>query len=125
ADEQRTTKDSVMDNLVIGIDVGTHKVCTIVAQMKADSAFIIGTGVEGTRGMKGGLVSDLDALTRSISGSVYKAEQTSGYTIKRAFVSLSGQHISSDNSRGAVGINGPRGVAADDIERAMQNARAI
>jgi cell division protein FtsA len=114
-----------MDNLVIGIDIGTYKVCTIVAQIRPEAVFIIGAGIEGTRGMKAGLVSDLEALTRSISGSVYKAEQSSGYTIKRAFVSLTGQHISSDNSRGAVGINGPRGVAADDIERAMQNARAI
>ena len=62
-----------MDNLVIGIDIGTHKVCTIVAQIRPEAAFIIGAGIEGTRGMKAGLVSDLEALTRSISGSVYKA----------------------------------------------------
>lgn len=114
-----------MDNLVIAIDVGTHKVCTVVAQIRPDSTFVIGTGVEATRGMKAGIVSDLEALTRSIAGSVYKAEQASGYTIKRAFVSLSGNHIGSGNNRGAIGINSPRGVGADDIERAMQNARAI
>lgn len=114
-----------MDNLVIAIDVGTHKVCTVVAQIRPDSTFVIGAGVEATRGMKAGIVSDLEALTRSIAGSVYKAEQASGYTIKRAFVSLSGNHISSGNNRGAIGINSPRGVSADDIERAMQNARAI
>ncbi|MBK9123296.1 MAG: cell division protein FtsA [Chloroflexi bacterium] len=114
-----------MDNLVIGIDVGTHKVCTVVAQVRPDSVFVIGAGVEGTRGMKAGLVTDLEALTKSISGSVYKAEQTSGYVIKRAFVSISGAHVHSDNSRGAVGISGPRGVTPDDVERAMENARAI
>lgn len=114
-----------MDNLVIAIDVGTHKVCTIVAQIRPDSTFIIGSGVEPSRGMKAGLVSDLETLTRSIAASVYKAEQSSGYTIKRAFVSLSGQHIGSGNNRGAVGLNSPRGVSADDIERAMQNARAV
>jgi len=114
-----------MDNLVIAIDVGTHKVCTVVAQIRPDSTFVIGAGIEATRGMKAGIVSDLDSLTRSIAGSVYKAEQASGYTIKRAFVSLSGSHIGSGNNRGAIGINSPRGVGADDIERAMQNARAI
>lgn len=114
-----------MDNLVIGIDIGTHKVCTVVAQIHPEATFVIGAGVENSRGMKAGLVSDLDALTRAISGSVYKAEQASGYTIKRAFVSISGHHISSDNSRGPVGISGPRGVSQDDIDRAMQNARAI
>ncbi len=114
-----------MDNLVIAIDVGTHKVCTLVAQIRPDSTFIIGAGIEPSRGMKAGLVSDLEALTRSIAASVYKAEQASGYTIKRAFVSLSGQHIGSGNNRGAVGLNSPRGVSADDIERAMQNARAV
>ena len=114
-----------MENLVIAIDVGTHKVCTVVAQIRPDSTFVIGAGVEATRGMKAGIVSDLDSLTRSIAGSVYKAEQASGYTIKRAFVSLSGNHIGSGNNRGAIGINSPRGVGSDDIERAMQNARAI
>ncbi len=114
-----------MDNLVIAIDVGTHKVSTVVAQIRPDSTFVIGAGVEATRGMKAGIVSDLDALTRSIAGSVYKAEQASGYTIKRAFVSLSGNHIGSGNNRGAIGINSPRGVSPDDVERAMQNARAI
>jgi cell division protein FtsA len=114
-----------MDNLVIGIDVGTHKVCTIVAQIRPDATFVIGAGVEPTRGMKQGMVSDLDALISSITRSVYRAEQSSGYTIKRAFVSLSGSHLNSDSSRGAIGLSNTRGVTAEDVDRAMNNARAI
>lgn len=114
-----------MENLVIGLDVGTHKICTIVGQVRQDDIFIVGVGIEPSKGMKGGNVTDLNALTTAISASVHKAEKSSGYDIKRAFVSLAGKHISSVNSRGAVGINGTRGINSDDLDKAMEAARAI
>lgn len=114
-----------MENLVIGLDVGTYKICTIVGQVRQDDIFIVGVGIEPSKGMKGGNVTDLNALTTAISASVHKAEKSSGYDIKRAFVSLAGKHISSVNSRGAVGINGTRGINSDDLDKAMEAARAI
>jgi cell division protein FtsA len=114
-----------MDHLVIGLDIGTHKICTIVGQVRAEDIFVIGVGIEPSRGMKRGVVNDMSALTTAISASVHKAEKTSGYDIKRAFVSLAGSHISSINSRGAVGIPSQRSVSADDIEKALEAARAI
>jgi cell division protein FtsA len=114
-----------MADLVIGLDVGTHKICTIIGEVRADDIFVVGVGIEPSRGMKKGIVNDIAALTSAISASVHKAEKGSGYEVKRAFVSVAGSHIASVNSRGVVGITGQRGVTMHDIDRAMESARAI
>jgi len=114
-----------MRELVVGIDIGTTKVCTIVGEVRPDDIFIVGAGVEPSRGMKKGIVTDIGQLTASISASVHKAERSSGFDISRAFVSVAGHHIASINSRGAVGITGQRGVRVDDLDKAIDAARAI
>jgi cell division protein FtsA len=114
-----------MGELVVGIDVGTTKVCTIVGEVRENDVNIVGTGFEPSRGMKKGVVNDVSALTTAVSASVHKAERSSGYQIKRAFVSVAGAHIDSRNSKGVVGISSPRGVQLADLERAMDAARAI
>ncbi len=114
-----------MSELVIGLDVGTHKICTVIGDVRENDIFVVGVGIEPSRGMKKGIVTDLGQLTAAISASVHKAEKSSGYLVKRAFVSLAGSHITSLISRGAVGITGQRGVNTDDLERAMDAARAI
>lgn len=114
-----------MSDIVVGLDIGTHKICTIVGEVRADDIFIIGLGIELSRGMKKGVVNDVQALASAISASVQKAEKTSGYQIKRAFVSVAGGHISSLTSRGMTGITGNRSVREDDLDRALDAARAI
>lgn len=114
-----------MSELVIGLDVGTHKICTIIGDVRENDIFVVGVGIEPSRGMKKGVVNDIAQLTSAISASVHKAEKGSGYQVKRAFVSLAGSHIASVNSRGVVGIVGQRGVNVDDLDRAMEAARAI
>lgn len=114
-----------MGELVVGIDVGTTKICTLVGEVRADDIHVIGLGVEPSRGMKKGVVNDVTELTARISASVHKAERGSGYEIGRAFVSVAGAHIDSRNSRGVAGISSNRGVQIADLERAMESARAI
>jgi cell division protein FtsA len=114
-----------MGDLAVAIDVGTNKICAIVAEVRPDDIFIVGAGVEPSVGMKKGVVNDIGQLTAAISAAVHKAEKSSGYEIRQAFVSLAGSHIASLNSRGAVGINGPRGVSMDDLDKALEAARAI
>src|SRR5215831_544065 len=114
-----------MGELVVGIDVGTTKICTIVGEVRAEDIYVVGVGVEPARGMKKGVVNDVAALTQAISASVHKAERSSGYEIGRAFVSVAGAHIDSKNSKGVVGISSPRGVQIADLERAMDAARAV
>ena len=114
-----------MSDLVVGIDVGTSKICTIVGEVREDDIFVVGAGIEPSRGMKQGIVNDMESLTAAISASVHKAEKSSGYDISRAFVSISGNHIASISSRGMVGITSQRAVNREDMDRAMDHARAI
>ncbi|MDX2163297.1 MAG: cell division protein FtsA [bacterium] len=114
-----------MNDLVVGIDIGTTKICTIVGEVRTDDIFVVGVGLEPARGMRKGVVSDIHQLSNAIAASVHKAEKTSGYQIERAFISVAGSHIASINSRGAVGLVGNRGVRADDLDKAIESARAI
>lgn len=114
-----------MRDLAVALDVGTRKICAIVAEVRPDDIFIVGLGIEPSRGMKKGVVNDMRQLTVAISAAVHKAEKTSGFDIQRAFVSVAGSHIASLTSRGAVGITGQRSVNVDDLDRAMEQARAI
>lgn len=114
-----------MGELVVGIDIGTTKVCTIVGEVRESDIYVLGVGIEPSHGMRKGMVTDVGALTAAISSSVHKAEKSSGYEIGRAFVSIAGGHIESINSQGAVGISNSRGVQLNDLERAMDAAKAI
>jgi cell division protein FtsA len=114
-----------MADLVVGLDVGTNKICTIVGEVRADDIFVVGVGIEPSRGMRKGIVNDMGQLAAAISASVHKAEKSSGYDVRRAFVSVAGNHINSISSRGTVGIASQRGVTREDLDRAIDNARSI
>ncbi len=114
-----------MNDLVVGIDVGTTKVCTIVGEVRPDEIFVVGSGIEPNKGMRKGIVNDISLLSAAISASVHKAEKSSGYDISRAFVSIAGNHTSSLTSRGAIGLITNRGVREEDLDKAIDAARAI
>ncbi len=115
-----------MGELVVGIDIGTTKVCTIVGEVRERDVHVLGVGIEPSHAaMKKGMVIDANALSAAISSSVHKAERSSGYEIGRAFVSIASNHIESMNSTGAVGVSNQRGVRLEDLERAMDAARAV
>lgn len=116
-----------MGRTIVGIDVGSSKVCTLVGEVDDDGEVrVIGVGLVPSRGVRrGGVVNVADA-TGSILASVEKAERTSGYKIERAYVALSGTHISSLNSRGVVGISRREsGITVEDVERALDAAHAV
>ena len=114
-----------MDEIIVGIDVGTTKVCTLVGRVENEkTARIIGVGIEPSDGIRKGVIVDLATATQAITRSVEKAEQTSGLEITTALVSLAGGHVSSINSRGAVAV--PGGIIdGSDVARALDQARAI
>jgi cell division protein FtsA len=112
-------------NLYTGIDVGTTKICTLVAQELEDGSLqIIGVGIEPSRGLKRGVVVNVEEAARAIAASVDKAQRTAGYEIASAVISLAGAQVSSINSRGVVGVAGEL-IAAEDVARASEAARAI
>jgi len=112
-------------SIIVGIDIGTTKVCTLVAQMDENLALrILGVGIEPSKGMGKGSVVDLNAASQAIARSIDKAERTSGIEIDSALVSLAGAHIISENSSGVVGISG-RTIDDEDLIRAVEAARAV
>jgi cell division protein FtsA len=114
-----------MDEIVVGIDVGTTKICTLVGRVEdGKSIRILGVGIEPSDGIKKGNIVDLNAATQAITRSVKRAEHTSGLEITSALVSLAGAHVSSVNSRGISSVTG--GIVDEvDVARAIDQARAI
>jgi cell division protein FtsA len=113
------------EQIIVGIDVGTTKVCTLVARIEDDGHLrILGIGIEPSQGMRKGVPVDLRAASQAIARSIEKAEHTSGLEITSALVSLAGSNVSSVNSRGVVGVTG-RTIDEDDIIRSMEAARAV
>jgi cell division protein FtsA len=113
------------DQLIVGIDIGTTKICTLVARLNAPGQFqILGVGIEPSQGLRKGAVVDLEAAAQTVARSVDKAERTSGVEILSALVSLAGSGVASQNSQGVVGVSG-RVIDKDDVSRAVDAARAV
>ncbi len=115
-----------MEEIIFGLDVGTTKICALVGAVREGRLQIIGLGVEPARGMRKGMVVDVAEASVAISAAIEKAEQTSGYELSQALVSMAGEHISSTNNQGVVAIGrSDNGVTVQDIERALDVAQAI
>jgi cell division protein FtsA len=113
--------------VLVGIDVGTSKVCALIGEVARDGSLtIVGKGVVPASGLKKAVVVNIDQTVRSITSSVDHAERLSGYQIDRAFVGVGGNHVESQNSRGAVAVSSHnREVGREDVNRALEVARAL
>jgi cell division protein FtsA len=115
-----------MERTIVGIDVGTTKICTLVGEATENDLRIVGVGIAPARGIRKGVVVNVVDAAAAIKASIEKAERSSGYEIARAFVSVTGAHINALNSRGVVGVaRGDRGIGGEDVNRALEAARAI
>src|SRR4029450_5258595 len=120
--------DSPMrDNILAGIDVGSSKICTLVAEVTPDDDLrVLGVGVTPSQGVKKGMVDDIQKATEAITSSVERAERSSGSRIMSAHVSIGGNHTTSVNNRGISTIPGKqRPITEEDIERAMEGAKSL
>ena len=107
--------------LVTGVEMGSSKMCTVVANMDPDGMIqVLGTGIWASQGMHKGLVANLDEASESLRESVKRAERTSGLKIRSAYFSVSGANVSSWNKRTAVAVGkGVKPVSQWDIERSL------
>jgi cell division protein FtsA len=115
------------DRIVVGVDVGTTKVCALIAEVSQDEHLeVIGVGIVPSRGIKKSVVVNPEEVVESIVGAVQKAEQQSGFKIVSAFVGISGAHISTQTSQGVVAVRHPdRQISPDDVQRALEAARVV
>lgn len=116
-------KDS---HIVVGVDIGSSKVATIVGQVQDDIVNILGVSEIPSRGIRRGQIVDIEDVASSINSSLDIAERMAGYSIDRVFASLSGVHVDSHNSKGIVAISHPEGeITQGDVDRVLDAAGAI
>jgi len=115
------------DPYIVGLDVGTTKVCAVIGEPGEDKALeIIGVGLAESHGQKKGSVVDVDSTVDSIKAAIEEAELMAGISVDRAYVGIAGAHIRGFNSRGAVTVNGrARQITEEDIRRVIDAARAL
>ena len=112
------------DNLIVGLDVGTTKVCAIVAESGPEGLEIVGLGTVPSNGLRKGVVVNIDATVESIRKAIEEAELMAGCEINSVYVGIAGGHIKGFNSHGIVAIKN-REVTEYDIRRVVDQARAI
>ena len=115
------------DNYVVGLDIGTRKTCAIIAEVnEAGGLDIIGIGPAESRGLKRGVVVNLDATVDSIRKAVEEAELMAGVAIDSAYIGIAGNHIKSFNSRGVIAVGGKsREIVREDVQRVIEAAKAV
>lgn len=113
-------------NLIVGLDIGTSKVVAIAGEIspESDEVEIIGIGQHPSRGLKKGVVVNIESTIHSIQRAVEEAELMSGCEIRSVYTGIAGSHIRSMNSHGIVAIR-DKEVTQDDIERVIDAARAV
>lgn len=113
--------------LLCALDVGSSKVCAIMAHTTADNTFqVVGVGVTPSRGLRKGIVINLDEAREVVREAVKKAEQASGLKMESAYVAIAGSHITSQNARSAIAITrNDRLVQDDDLKRVLDSARTL
>src|ERR1044072_9119690 len=111
----------------VGLDVGTSTVCCVVGESLEDGSLnVVGIGVSESRGIKRGVVVNLEAAVDSIKKAIEEAELMAGIEIDLVHLALSGPHIKGFNSRGVVAVAGKnREVTRDDVRRAIDAAKAV
>lgn len=116
------------DTIITGIDIGTDKCVTLIAKVDQDSKLpkVLGVCAVTSRGMKRSQIIDLEQVLETINESLDGAERMAGLEVKQAYVSISGSHISSLNSKGVVAVASPdQEISSEDVARVIEAARAI
>lgn len=112
-------------NLIVGLDIGTSKVAAIVGELTSDGNIeVVGIGSTPSRGLKKGVVVNLESTVQSIQRAVEEAELMAGCQIRSVFAGIAGSHIRSLNSHGVVAIK-DKEVSQYDIDRVIDSARAV
>jgi cell division protein FtsA len=109
---------------IVGLDVGTTKICAVVGELTDNGISIIGTGEVPSTGLKKGVVINIEATVTSIQAAIEKAEQMAGVDIDSVYTGISGGHIKGFSSHGVIAIKN-KTVSKSDVDRVIDAARAV
>src|SRR3712207_6716839 len=115
------------ERLVVGIDVGTTKLCTVIARVTDDDPLeVIGVGVTRSDALRKGVVVSIEQAAQDIQSSIGKAEQQAGFKILSAYVSISGSHLQTEDAHGSITIRrSDRAIGEDEMARVLDAARLV
>ncbi|MEE9181640.1 MAG: cell division protein FtsA [candidate division NC10 bacterium] len=114
-------------NMIVGLDIGTTKICAIIAELMDDGGLdIIGVGTSPSKGLRKGVVINIDVTVDSIKRALEEAEMMAGVDVYSTFVGIAGGHIKGLNSRGVIAVSGKsREITQKDIDRVIDAAKAV
>ena len=110
--------------IVVGLDIGTTKVAAVVGEVDSDGVTILGVGNVPCKGLRKGVVANIEWTVRSISEAVQLAQSMAGVEIRTVYASVGGSHVRSQNSDGVVAVSGGE-VTSHDVDRVLEGARAV
>ena len=112
------------ENIIVGLDIGTTKICAVVGEVSHGDINIIGTGTSPSIGLRKGVVVNIESTVESIKKAVEEAELMAGCEISSVYAGIAGGHITGFNSRGIVAIKGAE-ITQNDVDRVIDAARAV
>ncbi len=116
---------SRQSEIIAGLDIGTTKIACIIGEVKEDGINIIGIGSHPSKGLRKGVVINIDATINSIRKAVEEAELMAGCEVNEVYAGIAGGHIQGFNSHGIVAVNKEKEVDRGDLERVVDAARAV
>ncbi len=120
-------EDTIMENMVVGLDIGTTKTCAVIGFLNENKQIeVVGVGVAPSKGLKSGVIVNIDNTVASIIKAIDDAELMGGCEVNSVFVGITGQHIKGENSRGVVAVaNRNRTITPVEMKRVIEAAQAI
>jgi len=114
------------DKYIVGLDIGSTKTCALIAEVDEERIRFLALGAAESKGLRKGLIVNLDATVSSIRRAVEEAEGVANVPVESAFIGVAGSHVRGVNSRGGITLgNRPRDIERDDVRRAIDAARNI
>ena len=112
--------------LIVGLDIGTTKICCVVGETSDDGTMnIVGVGESPSTGLRKGVVVNIEQTVQSIRKAVEEAERMANCEIGSVYAGIAGSHIKGTNSHGAIPLKDGKEVDARDIERVIEAAKAV
>jgi cell division protein FtsA len=114
----------MQEEVIVGLDIGTTKICSVVGEMSGGKTNIIGIGTNPSIGLRKGVVVNIESTVESIKKAVEEAELMAGCEISSVYAGIAGGHITGFNSRGIVAVKGSE-ISEQDVDRVIDAARAV
>ena len=111
--------------LIVGLDIGTTKICAVVGEPSENGIDIIGIGTSPSNGLRKGVVVNIDQTVQSIRKAIEEAELMAGCEIKSVYAGIAGSHIKGVNSHGVIAVKGGGEVSQQDVDRVLDAAKAV